>query len=297
IDATDFLKLIPINFMWDSSKPVNHDISWFLSYDFETRVDVINWGYLQVILLMLLAAKGFKERAERVRKGINMEWIQANSGPHVNDVALTGVCAGLQCIEIKAVAGLGFSQNTIDAADGFSGHTNHCLAHGFEDFDRQAMNIDRITCSFAQAVNIDVICDIAHLHQWHGHFCAFVYSDCIPYAGSGAKKIVETGTKVQTAEDETAVNFQTSSTVTFQTSSNRCLLGVHIFAHMNKISVMEALDDKDVASVVSVFYRQFFSLLCHFLLLMCGYRKVLPHQSFTVASVTKRLCEADRCRG
>ncbi|GKD59061.1 hypothetical protein Tco_1296570, partial [Tanacetum coccineum] len=69
------------------------------------------------------------------------------------------------------------------------------------------------------------------------------------------KKIVETGTKVQTAEDETAVNFQTSSTVTFQTSSNRCLLGVHIFAHMNKIGVMEALDDRDVASVVSVVYR------------------------------------------
>ncbi|GJS20827.1 hypothetical protein Tco_0449459 [Tanacetum coccineum] len=47
------------------------------------------------------------------QKERNMEWIQANSGPHVNDVALTGVCAGLRCIEIKAVAGLGFSQTRL----------------------------------------------------------------------------------------------------------------------------------------------------------------------------------------
>ncbi|GJS98138.1 alpha carbonic anhydrase 7-like protein [Tanacetum coccineum] len=40
------LILFPINFVWDSSKLVNHDASWVLSYDLEIRVYVRNWGWI-----------------------------------------------------------------------------------------------------------------------------------------------------------------------------------------------------------------------------------------------------------
>ncbi|GJY14373.1 hypothetical protein Tco_0384795 [Tanacetum coccineum] len=101
-----------------------------------------------------------------------MEWIQANSGPHVNDVALTGVSTGLQCIEIKE------GNHEIQKLG------NHKSgARGFEDFDRQAVNIYRITCSFAQAVNIDVT--FPTYINGMGTSGAFVYSDCIPNACIG----------------------------------------------------------------------------------------------------------------
>nr|GEU74796.1 hypothetical protein [Tanacetum cinerariifolium] len=81
-------------------------------------------------------------------------------------------------------------------------------ARGFEDFDRQAVNIDRITY---WTVDFDsVSADVPHVTlptciNGVGTSGVFVYSDCIPYAGIGG---IENNYQLTVALHTTTIQWQ-----------------------------------------------------------------------------------------